>query len=424
MVYLIKKQWERRMEQIRFVLERFYYGWKMNVLVFDREDHFLDCCMGTIEKIDGDDGEIREKIEGFEQNEIYLLLKQRAEKAGKPVLHMEEDGVYYMAFLDGEKRFFLFGPIAAEELTFSQQIQFRRNHGIDSRKYMVPRVALSAALNGVSLFYYIMTGKQVTEKEILKESGLETGKALDFSEKVIYEVKNATEEKKHLAYREESEWAARIENGTLEEQKDVMTPENLEKLDEIGTLSGNGSKKQFEYLAVTSTVLACRAAIRGGMDAYEAYKLSELFLQRISRCTDVMEFLEIHTQAALEFSRQVRLSRENRGHDCVEQCKDYIARHRNRKFSLEEVAKAVGKNGSYLSRTFSEQTGMTMQEYALRIRLEAAANILQYSNAGIGEIAEYLHFPSQSYFGERFKKRYGETPAEYRKHHKIRDFKE
>ena len=177
-------------------------------------------------------------------------------------------------------------------------------------------------------------------------------------------------------------------------------------------------------MAVTACCLASRAAIRGGVNAYEAYQLSEMFLQRISHSTNVMEILQIHMEISRAFAEKVCLVKENRNYDCVEQCKDYIARHRTKKFSLEDVAAAVGKNPSYLSRVFSEQTGMTMQDYALNTRLEAAANILRYSDTGIGDVAEYLSFPSQSYFGERFKKKYGVTPATYRKQHKIRDFKE
>lgn len=182
--------------------------------------------------------------------------------------------------------------------------------------------------------------------------------------------------------------------------------------------------KQYEYMAVTSISLAARAAIRGGVNAYEAYRVSELYLQKISLCTDAMDILQIHMQAVLKFTELVRQAKENRNFDCVEQCKDYIARHRTQKFSLEKVAEAVGKNASYLSRVFSEQTGMTMQDYAMSVRLENAANLLQYSNESIGEIAEYLNFSSQSYFGEKFKKKYGQTPVRYRREHKIRDFVE
>lgn len=57
-----------------------------------------------------------------------------------------------------------------------------------------------------------------------------------------------------------------------------------------------------------------------------------------------------------------------------------------------------------------------------QVRLEAAANMLRFSEEQIGAIAEYLCFPSQSYFTERFRKQYGMTPGEYRKENQIIDF--
>lgn len=418
------------MEQIRFVLERFFYGWKMNALVFDKDDKLLDFCMGTIEKISGDSAEMTKDVynEMFVKNEntsvLFSAMKKKCKDAGIPTIYMEEDGIYYISFCDNEERFFIFGPVAADTLSFAQQMAYRKRHHVSNQKYEVPKVSFAKALNGVALVYYMLTGKQVTEDAIMKASKVDVEVQVAPSDMMSYEVKNTTEEKQHLAYRDELKWTQAIENGILEKKENRMTPENIEKVEKIGTLADSNSLKQFEYMVVTASCLASRAAIRGGVNAYEAYRTSEMFLQKISKCTNVMEMLQIHMEITETFTQLVCEAKTNRNSDCVEQCKDYIALNRTKKFSLNDVADAVGKNPSYLSRVFSEQTGMTMQEYALEIRLEAAANILEYSNESIGGIAEYLSFPSQSYFGDRFKKKYGITPAEYRKQHKIRDFKE
>lgn len=414
------------MEQIRFVLERFFYGWKMGALVFDKDDELIYFCLGTIEKIDSSCKELDKKT--FLKNEntslLFSTLKEKCKKTKIPVIHMEEDGIYYIGFCDKEEHFFIFGPASAETLSFVQQVTYRKRHHVSNQKYQVPKVSFAKSLNGVALVYYMLTGMQITEAEIMKASKVESDSNIASSEILTYEIQNTTEHKQHLAYQEEVRWLTSIENGTLETKEKRMTPENLKKVEQIGTLASSNSLKQFEYMVVTSAALATRAAIRGGVNAYEAYQLSEIFMQKTSKCTSVMEMLQIHMEISETFTKLVCDARKNRNSDCVEQCKDYIARHRTKKFSLNDVAEAIGKNPSYLSRIFSEQTGMTMQDYALNLRLEAAANILQYSNENVGNIAEYLNFPSQSYFGERFKKKYGVTPAEYRKQHKIRDFKE
>lgn len=414
------------MEQIRFVLDRFFYGWKMNVLVYDKDDRLLDFCVGIEEKVSGEYQNIFKDIIRTDAitREFYDSMKEKCRSANMPVIHMEEDGIYYLSFLDKEENLFLFGPASAEPLSFVQQMSYRKRHHIAKQKYLVPKVSFAKSLNGVALLYYIRTGQQVTEDAIMKVSEVEADVNVELADKMVYEIENTTKEKQHLAYQDELRWTMAIENGMLEKKEKRMTPENLEKVEKIGTLANTNSLKQFEYMAVTSSCLASRAAIRGGVNAYDAYLTSEMFLQKISQCTNVMEMLKIHMEISETFTNMVREVKENRSSDCVEQCKDYIARHRTKKFSLNDVAEAVGKNPSYLSRIFSEQTGMSMQEYALNIRLEAAANILRYSNESVGGIAQYLDFPSQSYFGEKFKKKYGMTPAEYRRRNKIRDFKE
>ncbi len=36
-----------KMDDVRFVLERFFYGWKMNAIVFDADGKLVDFVMGT-----------------------------------------------------------------------------------------------------------------------------------------------------------------------------------------------------------------------------------------------------------------------------------------------------------------------------------------------------------------------------------------
>ena len=70
---------------------------------------------------------------------------------------------------------------------------------------------------------------------------------------------------------------------------------------------------------------------------------------------------------------------------------------------------------------FKKEVGISFQQYVIRIRLEYAANLLSYSNESITVISEYVHFPSQSYFGRYFKDFYHITPKEYRDLYHISD---
>lgn len=240
----------------------------------------------------------------------------------------------------------------------------------------------------------LVTGNCVTEEEIFIANNLSVTTKVSPEEVMIYEISAENEEKRRLAYHDEMRWVAEIENGTRTETKKLFQAENLEKLKMIGTLSNKNAFKQYEYMVITSTCLACRAAIRGGVNVYDAYALADIFYQKVSMCSSVMELLRLYAEITDEFSSQVRKVKEHHSIDIVEQCKEYIARNRTKKFSLKEMAAELEKNPSYLSRIFSEREGRTLQDYALSLRLEAGANLLKYSNQSAGEIAEYLNFPS------------------------------
>ena len=69
----------------------------------------------------------------------------------------------------------------------------------------------------------------------------------------------------------------------------------------------------------------------------------------------------------------------------------------------------------YLSSVIKSLTGRTPSQFIFeRLYCEARA-LLDHPDLSIKEIAELLHFSDQS----AFKKRYGQSPVDYRKRHPI-----
>lgn len=93
---------------------------------------------------------------------------------------------------------------------------------------------------------------------------------------------------------------------------------------------------------------------------------------------------------------------------------DYIYYHLNEKIHLQDLAKYVNLNSSYLSTLFKKETGLSVSDYILKRRMDAAKNMLQYSDYTYGDISVILAFSSQSHFIQVFKKQTGLTPREYR----------
>lgn len=81
--------------------------------------------------------------------------------------------------------------------------------------------------------------------------------------------------------------------------------------------------------------------------------------------------------------------------------------------SLEELGRQVGCSPFYLSRQFSAETGLTMQQYIRQIRLERAAELLRTGKCNVTEAALEVGYNSLSHFTVAFREAFGCCPGLY-----------
>lgn len=91
--------------------------------------------------------------------------------------------------------------------------------------------------------------------------------------------------------------------------------------------------------------------------------------------------------------------------------------------SINELCEELGISYSHFYRRFKQQTGKSPQEYLIHMRLTAAAELLQNSQASIREIADYCGFQDERNLQRMFSKNFGMTPNAYRENtsHHMRD---
>src|SRR6185437_12669462 len=85
------------------------------------------------------------------------------------------------------------------------------------------------------------------------------------------------------------------------------------------------------------------------------------------------------------------------------------ARHR-----AEDVAAAVGVSQFHLARVFRAETGTSLHQYLLRIRMERALTRLGEGERHLSRLALELGFSSHSHFSTVFRRHFGESPARAR----------
>lgn len=93
----------------------------------------------------------------------------------------------------------------------------------------------------------------------------------------------------------------------------------------------------------------------------------------------------------------------------------YIQEHYNEKLTAAELAQEVHISERECYRLFQNILGITPGEFITSIRLQAAQELLRYSDKSILEIALETGFGTSSYFCKIFKMHHHITPNQYRK---------
>lgn len=239
----------------------------------------------------------------------------------------------------------------------------------------------------------------------------------------VYRMANSETEQIHFSYLYEKEFMDLIRSGDVQAVKRRFAPQigkwsfpdPADNKSGIGIMSRQAAKQK-EYAAVLIISFAARTAIEAGMNAFDAYDLNDLYLQRISELPHESDLIPLMQEAIIRFTEGInKAKREKCIPLAVRTAQDYINRNLVHELTVKNIAEVVGLTPNYLSALFRSETGMTISEYITAKRIEAAENSLKYSDISIDQISEYLCFHSRSYFGSVFKKKTGYSPAQYRK---------
>lgn len=177
----------------------------------------------------------------------------------------------------------------------------------------------------------------------------------------------------------------------------------------------NDPVRNYKYLFVASATLASRSAITGGMDTERAYNISDLYIQRMDVLSTVEEVKELHADMIGFYTREMAaLDKAEVYSKPVTLCIDYIYHHLHEPIRVRDLAMETGLNESYLSTLFKKETGTSVSGYILSKRMEAAENMLKFSDYTYAEVSSILAFSSQSHFSRVFKQQTGYTPKQYR----------
>lgn len=219
---------------------------------------------------------------------------------------------------------------------------------------------------------------------------------------------------RHHTYDEEMLQYEYVKRGDM---RSIQESQRIFKNGNTGTLSKD-PLRSVKYLFVAAMTLVTRFVIEGGLEAETAYTLSDLYIQQADDCQSVKAVQVLHAQMIEDMTRRmVQDTKRQHYSKPIHRCLDYIYNNLHTRLSIQLLAEEVHLSPNHLSVLFKRETGLTIAGYIRHKRLEAAENLLVYSDFTFLEISNYLMFSSLSHFIKLFKQHSGQTPKTYRDQH-------
>ena len=162
-------------------------------------------------------------------------------------------------------------------------------------------------------------------------------------------------------------------------------------------------------------VLMSRAAIDGGADVNDIFRLSQSYEPEIEKLRNLEELNRWLSMVLHRFINFVFDFNDIKHHNVIYQTTAYIKENLAEKLTLEDAAEHVSLSKSYFCRILKDELGYTFTKHVNHLRVERAKLYLRDSTMSIADIAYAVGFDDQSYFTRIFKKLTNVSPGQYRK---------
>lgn len=104
----------------------------------------------------------------------------------------------------------------------------------------------------------------------------------------------------------------------------------------------------------------------------------------------------------------------NRAEEYFKQFTELLGEHYKHERSVGFYARQLCITPKYLTTLIKRISGKSVSEWIDSYVILEAKTLLKYSNMSVQEIAYYLNFPNQSFFGSYFKRNAGMSPSQYK----------
>lgn len=347
------------------------------------------------------------------------IFQKFEEKVDLAILYVSGFSIFFKINLEKSNGTLILGPFCTDSPTSQELNNFFNELDVifDERKQLdqvirqIPITSINQSIYILDQVYTALKQKQINIFELF---GLIQPTKQSIQEDLTDQLYDAKEEARyHNTYYFEKRINQAITSGNINKLHNLLVKQD--QTYHAGQLSTN-KLRQLKNIFITTTTLAVRSAIEGGLSIEKAYQLSDVYINDCERLSDEVSIYGLTYTMYMDFVRRVSDSKSlSNLSQPVKDALDYIQNHTNMPLTVQMVADHVGFSYSFFSKQFKNETNKTINEAILEAKIEEAKDLLAYTDKSISHISSYLAFSSQSYFQNQFKKVTGCTPLQYRK---------
>lgn len=162
-----------------------------------------------------------------------------------------------------------------------------------------------------------------------------------------------------------------------------------------------------ESQSLRSFISMVEQELKGSETDFSSEIIGELIAATIYKVGDILtHYLTEHPEVDSPI--------HNRAEEYFRQFTELLGEHYKHERSVGFYARQLCITPKYLTTLIKRISGKSVSEWIDNYVILEAKTLLKYSNMSVQEIAYYLKFPNQSFFGSYFKRNAGMSPSQYK----------
>ena len=155
--------------------------------------------------------------------------------------------------------------------------------------------------------------------------------------------------------------------------------------------------------------LSARQLVLGVETAVSAHEQETLFLEVVG---DVLQLMRLRHQALLRLGHHKQQTVQEMV-PLLLQARQFVEARYSERFTTQAVANTVGLSEFHFARLFRAAFDVTLRQYVIQLRLDAARLLLEQEPVRVTDVAYKVGYGSLSTFINAFSQRFGLSPKQY-----------